>query len=229
MRKVSSLLVVLIGWLYLLPQLQGAGLTLTTATNAPGWLGGLIVGVVVMVTVAGGGMRSITFVQAFQYWLKVTALSLPVVFMILAWHAHGAPNPAQSTFPVLHKDASVRVESDVTVDVAVATQVRVRGTVDGHRMNGVLLLAKGRHTISTGTELQLFAGSVVPQAVDQSTERNTAWAQPLASTASHDHRCTPPTRWCWPPSSAPWGCRTCWSASTPTPTAGRLGERPFSS
>ena len=28
------------------------------------------------------------------------------------------------------------------------------------------------------------------------------------------------TRSCWPPSSAPWGCRTSWSASTPTPTAG---------
>ena len=33
--------------------------------------------VVVVATVVLGGMRSITFVQAFQYWLKLTALALP--------------------------------------------------------------------------------------------------------------------------------------------------------
>ena len=36
-------------------------------------------------------MRSITFVQAFQYWLKLTALAVPVVFLLLAWQADGAP------------------------------------------------------------------------------------------------------------------------------------------
>ena len=29
--------------------------------------------------VALGGMRAITFVQAFQYWLKLTALAVPVM------------------------------------------------------------------------------------------------------------------------------------------------------
>ena len=33
-RRIASLLVVLIGWLYLLPQLQGAGLTLSTQTGS---------------------------------------------------------------------------------------------------------------------------------------------------------------------------------------------------
>jgi len=36
-------------------------------------------------------MRSITFVQAFQYWLKLTALAVPLVFLLLAWQADGAP------------------------------------------------------------------------------------------------------------------------------------------
>src|SRR5919106_2738675 len=73
-RAVCSALVVAIGWLYLLPQFQGAGITLRAAVDAPEWVGPAIVGLVVLANVTSGGMRSITFVQAFQYWLKLTAL-----------------------------------------------------------------------------------------------------------------------------------------------------------
>ena len=38
-RALCSVLVVAIGWLYLLPQFQGAGLTLTAAVDAPKWVG----------------------------------------------------------------------------------------------------------------------------------------------------------------------------------------------
>jgi cation/acetate symporter len=85
--------VVLIGWLYLLPQMQGAGLTLTTVTGAPLWVGEVGVAAVVLVSVVAGGMRSITFVQAFQYWLKLTALLVPVAFLLLAWRGDGSPTP----------------------------------------------------------------------------------------------------------------------------------------
>ena len=43
-RRIASVLVVVIGWLYLLPQLQGAGLTLQTVTGAPGGSAALVVG-----------------------------------------------------------------------------------------------------------------------------------------------------------------------------------------
>src|SRR3954467_12813227 len=65
-RRVASVLVVLISWLYLLPQFQSAGLVFRTITGAPPWVGGALVAVVVAVNVLSGGMRSITFVQAFQ-------------------------------------------------------------------------------------------------------------------------------------------------------------------
>ena len=39
-------------------------------------------------------MRSITFVQAFQYWLKLTALLVPAVLLLLVWVGDGATNPA---------------------------------------------------------------------------------------------------------------------------------------
>ncbi|MBY9074400.1 cation acetate symporter [Nocardioides sp. WL0053] len=93
-RRVSSVLVVAIGWLYLMPQFQGAGLSLGTVAGTEPWVGGLIVAVVVLVNVMSGGMRSITFVQAFQYWLKLTALLVPVMFLLAVWAGDGATSPA---------------------------------------------------------------------------------------------------------------------------------------
>jgi cation/acetate symporter len=92
-RRAASLLVLGIGWLYLLPQFQAAGLALGTATGAPPWVGALVVAVVVVAGVVAGGMRSITFVQAFQYWLKLTAIALPVVLLLIVWGNDGAPSP----------------------------------------------------------------------------------------------------------------------------------------
>src|SRR3954464_13658639 len=91
-RRTASVLVVGIGWLYLLPQFLGAGLALQTAAGAPRWLGTAVVVLVVVANVAAGGMRSVTIVQAFQYWLKLTAIGLPVVLLLLVWHADGSPN-----------------------------------------------------------------------------------------------------------------------------------------
>jgi Na+(H+)/acetate symporter ActP len=96
-RRLSALLVVAIGWLYLMPQFQGAGLALAAATGTGPWLGGVLVATVVLVNVLFGGMRSITFVQAFQYWLKLTALLFPLLFMAIVWLGDGAVSPASAS------------------------------------------------------------------------------------------------------------------------------------
>ncbi|MGH3365243.1 MAG: cation acetate symporter [Nocardioidaceae bacterium] len=93
-RRFSSVLVVGVGWLYLMPQFQGAGLALGTVADVDPWVGGALVAVVVLVNVMSGGMRSITFVQAFQYWLKLTALLVPVMFLLAVWAGEGAVSPA---------------------------------------------------------------------------------------------------------------------------------------
>ncbi|MGZ4550126.1 MAG: sodium/solute symporter [Blastococcus sp.] len=95
-RHTASVLVVLIGWLYLVPQLQGASLALSAQTGAPGWTGGLVVCAVVLTTVAVAGMRSITFAQAVQYWLKLTALLIPAVVLGTVWHARHDRLPDQA-------------------------------------------------------------------------------------------------------------------------------------
>jgi len=90
-RKVTSLVVVLVGWLYIVPQLQGAALTIRITTGLPSWVGSVAVVVVVCLTVVAGGMRSITFVQAFQYWLKLTALAVPILFIVFVLAGNGTP------------------------------------------------------------------------------------------------------------------------------------------
>ncbi len=105
-RALTSLLVVAIGWLYLIPQFQGAGFTLRLATGIDARLGGLVVAVVVLASVLSGGMRSVTFVQAFQYWLKLTALLVPLVFLLLVWMGDGSPSPADPVFDVASQSGS---------------------------------------------------------------------------------------------------------------------------
>ena len=78
LRTVCTALVLAIAWLYLVPQLHGAGLVLQQVTGLPRWVGIVAVALVVTANVVAGGMRSITLVQAFQYWFKLMALAVPV-------------------------------------------------------------------------------------------------------------------------------------------------------
>ncbi|PPL17795.1 sodium/solute symporter [Microterricola pindariensis] len=82
-RRVTSLLVIVVGCLYIVPQLHGAALTVSISTGLPAWVGAVAVAAVVCLVVVTGGMRSITFVQAFQFWLKLTAIAVPVVFLLI--------------------------------------------------------------------------------------------------------------------------------------------------
>jgi len=176
-RRLASVLVVAIGWLYLVPQLQGAGLTLRATTGAPVWAGAVLVAVVVTVNVAGGGMRSATFVQAFQYWLKLTAISVPALFLVLAWQGDGAPDLAGPAGPVFRETTSVRLDAPVVVDVVERVVVQTS--------TGARVLTPGTTRLS-GTVV-FPAGSAVPH-VDR-IERSTGdtWARPLSGAGGLEH------------------------------------------
>ena len=93
LRRLCTALVVISGWLYLLPQLQGAGLAIHALTGAPGWVGGLVVTAVVTANVLAGGMRSLTLVQAAHYWVKLFAIAVPAVILVWIWARSGSPIP----------------------------------------------------------------------------------------------------------------------------------------
>lgn len=83
MRRMTVIVVVAAGWLYIVPQLHGASIALSATGGAPGWVGPLLVALVVLFVVLTGGMRSVTLAQAVQYWVKLTALLVPTVFILL--------------------------------------------------------------------------------------------------------------------------------------------------
>ncbi|MFI0485643.1 cation acetate symporter [Actinomadura sp. 9N215] len=179
-RRVASVLVVLISWLYLLPQFQSAGLVLRTVTGAPVWTGGVLVAVVVAVNVLVGGMRSVTLVQAFQYWMKLTALTVPLIFLLLAWRYDGAPGLSSDEPPRFGDRTTVAVGTAVTVDVTAPVHVVVDGRVDGrdHR-DAPLTLNPGRHHFDEDTSVTFPAGAGVPHVTGSPVTTDHDWALPL--------------------------------------------------
>jgi Na+(H+)/acetate symporter ActP len=78
-RKIAVCFVLFIGFFYTMPQMKGAGTTLAYIfPGLPYWAGVVVVGAVITLNVSLGGMKGITLVQAFQYWLKVFAITVPI-------------------------------------------------------------------------------------------------------------------------------------------------------
>src|SRR6185503_6446741 len=130
-RKIAVVFVLFIGFFYTMPQMKGAGTTLSyifqdldfrgtpLAFLAPHdkgealkglhyGVGVFLVGAVITLNVALGGMKGITLVQAFQYWAKMFAISVPI-FVLMAVYGHygkhvgeNAPQP-KADFPVTAK------------------------------------------------------------------------------------------------------------------------------
>ena len=81
-RKIAVCFVLFIGFFYTMPQMKGAGTTLAYIfPGLPYWVGVAVVGAVITLNVSLGGMKGITLVQAFQYWLKVFAITLPIFIL----------------------------------------------------------------------------------------------------------------------------------------------------
>src|SRR5688572_19964328 len=87
-RKIAVVFVLFIGFFYTMPQMKGAGVTLAYIfPGMPYWGGVVLVGAVITLNVALGGMKGITLVQAFQYWAKMFAISVPI-FVLMAVYGH---------------------------------------------------------------------------------------------------------------------------------------------
>lgn len=85
-RKIAVVFVLFIGFFYTMPQMKGAGTTLAYIfPGLPYWAGVVACGAVITLNVALGGMKGITLVQAFQYWMKMFAISAPI-FVLMAFY-----------------------------------------------------------------------------------------------------------------------------------------------
>jgi Na+(H+)/acetate symporter ActP len=190
-RRVASVLVAVIAWLYLVPQLQGAGLTLRTVTGAPRWVGAAVVAVAVVAVAATGGMRSVTLVQGFQFWLKLTAIAVPAVFLLLAWRSAGSPALTGPDVPRFAHTTVVRIDQQARFDVRSPVTVTARGTVDGTAYGGsagrTVRLVPGRHTAAAGASLTFPAAAAVPHKEGLAPSSGAAWASPLSGAGGRAH------------------------------------------
>jgi Na+(H+)/acetate symporter ActP len=116
-------------------------------------------------------MRSITFVQAFQYWVKVTAIAVPAFFILIAWHADGQPALTADERPRFREEMTVRVEDSVTLTLAEPTTLKIDGLAT--------TLPPGTHDVDAGTELVFPPGAEVPSTNKLKAVSNETWAQPL--------------------------------------------------
>ena len=179
LRRLCALAVVAIGLLYLVPQLHGAGLALRATTGLPVQVGAVLVAVVVTVNVAGGGMRSATFVQAFQYWLKLTALAVPALFLLLAWQADGRADLAGPGPPVFRAATTVQVEA--------AVRVAVREPVDVVLDGRARRLEPGPLTLPAGSTIAFPAGATVPHVQGLEPASGRSWSRPLSGAGGVEH------------------------------------------
>jgi len=174
LRVLSAAVVLMIGGFYLVPQLKGAGLTLGEVTGAPYWVGVVVVAAFVAVNVGLGGMRAITYVQAFQYWVKVFAIAVPACVLLL--HLGGLPERAALFGRELPRAPAgglvVALEEPTRVTFPRATAYRL----DGERRTAP---AGSERTLLVG-ELRLPAGAVVPVAEGIEARTGRDWAAPAA-------------------------------------------------
>lgn len=97
-RKIAVVFVLFIGFFYTMPQMKGAGTTLAYIfPGMPYWGGVVLVGAVITLNVALGGMKGITLVQAFQYWAKMFAISVPIFVLMAVFGFYGAHLEANQT------------------------------------------------------------------------------------------------------------------------------------
>ncbi|MDQ0378062.1 sodium/solute symporter [Amycolatopsis thermophila] len=180
LRRCGTFFVVFVGILYMVPQLQGAGLALTTVLNVPGWVGSLTVFALVAINVIAGGMRAITVVQAFQYWLKLFAIAVPAFVLCAVFLVGGKPGPAGALGspapPVFASETTVDVRTDVAFDVHTLTQVMIRhpGEAAAHEQ---VWVRGSTQELAKGTEVRFPAGTPVPTVSDAEVV-NAEWLRP---------------------------------------------------
>ncbi len=172
-RRAAMAVVVTICLLYLVPQYQGAGLALNTILGLPAWVGPLAVAAIVIVNVVGGGMRSVTLVQAFQYWLKLTAIAVPALVLVFM-ASTPRPDLAGPMPPTVAQQTTVSVDTDVVVEVVDPAGVTVTGTVDGATVRDAPLSGPGPHTLAAGTRVILAPGAFAP-VVQGAPQSGAAW------------------------------------------------------
>ncbi|SDQ27244.1 cation acetate symporter [Actinopolyspora saharensis] len=181
LRRLTAVVVLIIAVLYLVPQFRTAGLVLSVVGGTRYWVGVVIAGAVISIALALGGMRAATYVQAFQFCLKLVLFAVPAVWLLVS---AGAQLREEAVHPVefTHFEERTRVEFRIGVTLRITEPVRVRAR-DGHAE----LLRPGEHRMEAGRSLAFPAGAAVPRVVGVSPPAGQQWQRPLLDVADAGH------------------------------------------
>jgi cation/acetate symporter len=179
LRVLSGVVILGIVGFYLVPQLKGAGLAMHDAVGAPYWLGVVVVGAVVAGVVGSRGMRGITYVQAFQFWIKAFAIALPAILLMI--HLGGLPERAVLFGHALPRAGphglSVRLGTPRHVTFPVAASYRIDGRPS--------TAARGERVLLPAGTLSLGPRTPVPVADGITAKRGVEWARPVGASRSN--------------------------------------------
>jgi len=179
LRRAATGIVLVICGFYLLPQLKGAGLTLQVAFGGPEWIGVVVLGIIVTLGIASGGMKGITLVQAFQYWLKITALAIPALFLVMVLHHPPIGSISGAAPHTFHQRTTIEFPQSEELTVTRSVVVDAVGQLDGTTLDGPVTVATGTHTVHAGTTLIFPAGSSAPRVHDSPSLTAQEWTSPL--------------------------------------------------
>jgi Na+(H+)/acetate symporter ActP len=174
LRGLTTVFVLVIGWMYLLPQTKGAGVTLRVLLGLPYWVGVVLVGVVVILVVVFGGMRGVTFVQAFHFWVKLVAIALPLLIIASVatrlWPSDGLARMRETTTIEIAQGARFTVDETTPVNVT-------SGSIDGQ--SGPITLQTGIHDARADTTLVFAAGAAAPRRLNMPVSNGSSWRRPF--------------------------------------------------
>ncbi|GGJ05768.1 cation acetate symporter [Saccharopolyspora subtropica] len=181
LRRLAAVVVLIIAGLYLVPQFRTAGVVLGVVGGTPYWVGVVLAGTAVSATLALGGMRAATYVQAFQFCLKLMLFIVPAVWLVLQVGPavrHDALHPAQ--FTRFTRDTPVSFQVDAVLEVHEPTPVRDPG-------GATAVLDVGAHEIAAGRTLTFRSGAPVPELRGTDAPGGPDWRRPLLDLADAGH------------------------------------------
>jgi cation/acetate symporter len=146
-------------------------------TGAPYWVGVVAVGAIVAGSVASGGMRGITYVQAFQYWTKTFAIALPACLLLI--HLGGLPERAAMFGKELPRAGAAGLTVELDEAQRVTFPAATSYSVDGEPARAE---AGGEREIGPGT-VELPPDAVVPVAEGTEAQTGEEWARPVSDDA----------------------------------------------
>jgi len=87
LRRIGIFWTVVISAVYIIAQMVGVGTLMESVTGLPWALGVVLLGSVITLYVAFGGMTGVTLTQMIQFWIMLTAMVVPLM-VLLARHPY---------------------------------------------------------------------------------------------------------------------------------------------